>query len=124
MSYRNFQKTRWNSLASEFGNTKPLRAVISKDSDEINYYFDKTSKRILDRSLHIAGKRVLDMGCGIGRLSVWVARNASHVTGLDLSEGMVRVARNAARSQGWHNIFFCVFDGTVIPFRDSSFEVV
>jgi ubiquinone/menaquinone biosynthesis C-methylase UbiE len=124
MSYKDLQRDRWNSLAREFGDAEPLRAVISRDSDQVNYYFDKTTKRMLDRSLRLKHKRVLDLGCGIGRLSVWMARKAQHVTGIEISEEMTRVARNAAVSQGLHNATFQVYDGTTLPHGDASFDVI
>jgi ubiquinone/menaquinone biosynthesis C-methylase UbiE len=124
MSYKDFHRDRWNSLAREFGDTKPLRAVISRESDQVNYYFDKTTKRILDRSLRLEHKKVLDLGCGVGRLSEWLARKAQHVTGVDISEEMTRVARNAAFSRGLSNVTFQVYDGTTLPHTDGSFDVI
>src|SRR6516162_4977443 len=124
VSYKDFRKERWNSLARKFGDTEPLRAVISSDSDQVNYYFDKTTKRMLDRSLQLKHRRVLDLGCGIGRLSVWMARKAEHVIGVDISEEMTRVARNIAASEGLCNVTFEVYDGTTLLYGDTSFDVV
>jgi len=39
------------------------------------------------------GKSVLDLGCGIGRMAGALAPEVGHVTGCDISEEMVRVAR-------------------------------
>jgi 2-polyprenyl-3-methyl-5-hydroxy-6-metoxy-1,4-benzoquinol methylase len=124
MSYKDFQKERWNMLAREFGGTEPLRAVISRDSDQVNYYFDKTSRRILEHSLRLEHKRVLDLGCGVGRLTVWLARKAQHVTGVDISEEMIRVAQSAAASEGLRNVTFQVYDGTTLLYGDASFDVI
>jgi len=124
MSYNEFQRNRYNELAEEFGDTKPLRAVISRNCDLANFYFDNVSKRMLRCSLRTERKRVLDLGCGIGRLSVWMAPKAQHVTGIDISEEMIRVAQNAAVSRGLHNVTFQLYDGTTVPFDDASFDVV
>ena len=124
MSYNELQRNRYNALAQEFGDTKPLRAVISRNSDLANFYFDKVSKRMLDCSLRIERKRVLDLGCGTGRLSLWMAPRAQHVTGIDISEEMIRVAQNAAVSYDAHNVTFQVYEGTRVPFDDASFDVV
>jgi SAM-dependent methyltransferase len=123
-SYKDFHKERWNSLAREFGDTKPLSAVISRDSDHVNYYFDKITKRILDQSLRLEQKKVLDLGCGIGRLTLWMARKARDVTGVDISEEMTRVARDAAASQRLLNTAFQVYDGTTLLYGDASFDVI
>ena len=39
------------------------------------------------------GMHVLDVGCGTGQLAVKAARAGAVVTGLDISEGMLAVAR-------------------------------
>ena len=124
MSYTDFQRDRWNSLAREFGEINPLRAVISRNNDQVNYYFDKSTKRILDCSLQFERKRVLDLGCGVGRLTLWMARKAQHVTGVDISEEMTRVARDAAASQRLRNAAFQVYDGTTLLYGDASFDVI
>lgn len=43
---------------------------------------------------------VLDIGCGIGRWSIDLARRGARVTGVDLSETMVREARRRAAHAG------------------------
>ncbi|WP_342505250.1 class I SAM-dependent methyltransferase [Sporosarcina sp. FSL K6-2383] len=44
----------------------------------------------------IAGKRVLDIGCGTGLLSVKLAKQGAQVTGIDLSADMLAVAEQRA----------------------------
>lgn len=46
----------------------------------------------------IAGKRVLDIGCGTGLLSVKLAKQGAQVTGIDLSTDMLIVAEQRARA--------------------------
>ena len=46
----------------------------------------------------IAGKRVLDIGCGTGLLSVKLAKQGAQVTGIDLSADMLAVAEQRARA--------------------------
>lgn len=122
MTYKEFHKKRWGRLATEFGDSS-LGAVIAEHNEQVNYYFDKTTKSMLRRALNVNHRSVLDLGCGIGRLSVWLARKAALVTGLDISEEMIRVAQNKAVSQGAHNACFAVYDGTALPFGDGSFDV-
>lgn len=46
----------------------------------------------------LAGKRVLDIGCGTGLLSVKLAKQGAEVTGIDLSAEMIAVAEERVRS--------------------------
>lgn len=49
---------------------------------------------VLSRAnLRLAGRRVVEIGCGTGRNTEWVAQHAGKVVGLDFSEGMLRQAR-------------------------------
>ena len=48
----------------------------------------------------IAGARVLEVGCGTGALSVYLALNGARVTGIDVSEENVRIAERRARVNG------------------------
>ncbi|HSV73419.1 MAG TPA: class I SAM-dependent methyltransferase [Chthonomonadales bacterium] len=46
------------------------------------------------------GARILDLGCGVGRHAVELALRGYRVTGVDLSEGMLAVARRRASEAG------------------------
>ena len=47
----------------------------------------------IDRHAQLAGKEVLDVGCGGGVLAEAMARRGARVTGIDLSEKALRVAQ-------------------------------
>jgi len=59
-----------------------------------------------------AGRRVVDLGCGIGRVSLALAAEAAAVTGIDVSAGMVAAAQ--ARS-GSARATFVQGDGLGLP---------
>lgn len=52
------------------------------------------------RNLSQPNPRILDVGCGGGILSEALAKAGAHVTGIDLSEPSLQVARQHAQSQG------------------------
>lgn len=54
----------------------------------------------IDARAGLAGKKVLDVGCGGGILSEAMARRGAKVTGIDLGEAPLGVARLHAEEQG------------------------
>jgi cyclopropane fatty-acyl-phospholipid synthase-like methyltransferase len=46
------------------------------------------------------GSRILDMGCGTGRHSIELAARGYHPTGVDISPGMLSIARKNAAAKG------------------------
>ena len=69
---------RWWDPNSEF---KPLHDINPLRIDWI------------DQAISLAGKRILDVGCGGGLLSEGMAVRGANVTGIDLSEKPLSVAR-------------------------------
>ena len=68
----------------------------------------------------VAGRRVLDAGCGAGRHSAWLAGQGAEVVGLDASPEML--ARARARVPG---ATFAVADlGEPLALGDGAFDVV
>ncbi len=57
-------------------------------------------------------QRILDMGCGTGRHALELARRGYHVTGVDLSDGMLEQARQAAQKDNLTNVTFQQADAT------------
>ncbi|BAL25849.1 bifunctional 2-polyprenyl-6-hydroxyphenol methylase/3-demethylubiquinol 3-O-methyltransferase UbiG [Azoarcus sp. KH32C] len=86
-------------------NTNADPAELQKFSDLAHRWWDPTSEfkplheinplrlRWIDQKASLAGKRVLDIGCGGGILSESMAALGATVTGIDLSEKALGVAR-------------------------------
>jgi 2-polyprenyl-3-methyl-5-hydroxy-6-metoxy-1,4-benzoquinol methylase len=55
---------------------------------------------ILGRMGDLKGKRLLDVGCGLGESSVYFALHGAHVTMIDVSAGMIQAAGRLARRYG------------------------
>jgi 2-polyprenyl-6-hydroxyphenyl methylase/3-demethylubiquinone-9 3-methyltransferase len=60
----------------------------------------------IDGQVSLAGKRVLDIGCGGGILSDSMARKGADVTGIDLSTKALRVAQLHALEAGTQNVSY------------------
>ncbi len=71
--------TRWWDAESEF---KPLHAINPLRLDWIK-----------ETAGSLAGKRILDVGCGGGILSEAMAVSGAQVTGIDLAERSLKIAR-------------------------------
>ncbi len=68
------------------------------------------------------GLRVLDLGCGTGRHSLWLAASGVKVTAVDFSEGMMAEARGKPGAAG---VRFVAHDlHTPLPFADGAFDLV
>lgn len=67
------------------------------------------------------GKRLLEIGCGIGIDLVRFARNGAIVTGIDLAENAIELAR---RNFSFHSVSgdLQVMDGEQLRFPDNSFD--
>jgi SAM-dependent methyltransferase len=82
--------------------------------------------RLMAAAAISAGERVLDIGCGTGQTTRDAARAASPggtALGVDLSSGMLDVARARAADDGLDNVAFAQVDAQVHPFDPASFDV-
>ncbi len=69
----------------------------------------------------VKGKKILDVGCGTGRYSIPLAKKGAEVHGIDISEGMLEVAKR--KSKGL-NIKYQLADMRNIPYKDETFDKV
>ncbi|SFE52893.1 methyltransferase type 11 [Trichococcus pasteurii] len=70
-----------------------------------------------------SGMKVLDVGCGTGIFSMKLAEKGCIVTGIDVSEGMLKVAREKAAEKKLP-IFYHQMDATDLAFEDGAFDAV
>ncbi len=72
------------------------------------------------------GYRVLDLGCGLGHISLALARAVApgKVYGIDMEPTQVELCRELAAELDVANAAFKVADAAHLPFDDGSFDVV
>jgi SAM-dependent methyltransferase len=78
---------------------------------------------IVARMGALAGRRLLDIGCGLGESSVYFALRGAEVTALDLSPGMVDFTRRLAAHHG-ARLEALVSPAETLPVPDGSFDLV
>jgi len=66
------------------------------------------------------GAKILDMGCGVGRHSIELAKRGYRVTGVDISRNMIEKAEERAREEGVE-VEFIKADATKFA-RDEEFD--
>lgn len=99
----------WN--AADYHRSSPAQALWAKE---------------LIARLGLAGNdRVLDIGCGDGKITAEIARNLvdGQVTGVDSSPDMIRFAREHFLPGEYRNLTFMEADARALPFAE-EFDVV
>ena len=83
--------------------------------------YDRLEKKAVSRYLrqNTQGMKLLEVGCGIGHWSQFFSDCGFAVTGVDISEPMIKVAQ----SKNIANTSFQIADGHSLPFADNSFDV-
>ncbi|MFZ2411077.1 MAG: methyltransferase domain-containing protein [Candidatus Methanoperedens sp.] len=66
------------------------------------------------------GSKILDVATGTGKLAFAFAKRGYDVTGIDLSEAMLKVA---SKKNKYENAKFALADATNLPFKDKCFDV-
>lgn len=67
-------------------------------------------------------KKVLDAGCGDGRLSIIIAQEEYKVIGVDFSSKMVKTAKS--RVNNYPYVYFMIGDLCNLPFINQSFDII
>lgn len=94
--------------------------------DELDdYRFDKLHylPRLVDFGAY-RGRRLLEVGCGIGTDLVRFARGGARTVGVDLATTAVALARRNFALHGIDGARLLVADAEDLPFVDGSFDVV
>jgi ubiquinone/menaquinone biosynthesis C-methylase UbiE len=95
-------KNTYNEVAEEFNQT---RKKYSPEIEELKSYVKEK-------------ERVLDLGCGTGRLYEIFKNKSIDYTGIDFSENLVRIAKDK------YGDMFIVGDILSLPFSDNYFDSV
>jgi len=89
-----------------------------------DYYSEYSNGPALKRLMgNVKGKKVLDLGCGEGRFARFFANAGAKVTGIDISEGLIKAALEEENRHPL-GIEYLVSDAANLDMFDSeSFDV-
>jgi SAM-dependent methyltransferase len=116
------------SLIYSLDRLMPRPRVGGRESSEAYSLWEyEVGKGILEsyaaRLGDLAGKRVLDIGCGLGGKTVAYAEAKARVTGVDLSAENIARCAAFARARGVEAVF-AAGDAGRLPFAEGSFDAV
>ena len=89
--------------------------------------FSQFGERLVEQMPLALGARVLDVATGKGAVLLPAARRVGpkgHVTGIDLSGGILKEAERIARADGLTNVELRKMDAEHLEFPDHAFDVV
>ena len=93
--------------------------TIARTYDRLNHLMtfglDRCWRRRAVRRLQ---GNVLDVACGTGDMVLELMKRGCAVTGVDISEEMISIAKNKARAT------YMIADAEALPFPDASFDAV
>jgi len=105
--FHNQQTDRWNTVSKFY-------AVTASSAD---FYGDLLESRA-------DGARVLEYGCGEGSSGFALAERGASVVGIDISDGRIARAREAASASGAADLTFLVMNAEQLEFEDDTFDLI
>lgn len=107
---------------SRFGEDDPYYSVLTSDDFRIQNLSEERKERfyasgeqdVLRAEKYLARHGLqlpqdgccVDYGCGVGRITLWLARRCKRVVAVDVSEAHLRIAREALAARGVTNVEF------------------
>jgi 2-polyprenyl-3-methyl-5-hydroxy-6-metoxy-1,4-benzoquinol methylase len=99
-------------------------ASSSGDQDlESESFFRKVNLKFKEMLGDVKHKKILDIGCGVGSISFYLARRGANVTGIDLSSNLIEYCKKEAKRR-MLNIQFKEMNAQIPDFEDESFDIV
>lgn len=114
----------WDRVSQAYAADDPLAAVCYPGAPVwLNRFFAGLQWAAVTRVLAsrpIEGATALDIGCGFGRWTRWLAQHGAVAIGVDPTEGMLEAARRASPA----SITYRSMSATALDFPDDHFALV
>lgn len=117
---RDYSKPLNNEEWSGHYNTDILNNVVNQvQSGTVSVWSHELNK------ICSVGTKTLEIGCGSGESSLWLAKMGKEVTALDYTESSVELVKEAAERLGLHNVNVLCCDATKeLPFKIKQFDYI
>ena len=107
-----------NNYYSNRLNSKNLKRCYEIASERIKQFLDAEINYSLSKIS--SQDRVLDLGCGYGRIAERIIGNAKEIVGIDISEENIDLAKRLYKSEG---LSFLVMNAQELKFENNHFDV-
>jgi SAM-dependent methyltransferase len=110
----------WTRSNAEYTDAAAAKAWAQ---DEITWGMWGVPERELQLLGDVAGKDVLELGCGTAYFSAWLARRGARVVGIDPTPAQLETARRLMRESALE-LTLIEAGGEEVPLPDASFDLV
>jgi len=86
-------------------------------------FFQKANLKLRLLLGNIKGKKILDVGCGKGSLSFYLAQEGADVIGIDLSSNFIEFCQEEAKKLGF-SIEFREMNAQIPEFEENTFDII
>ena len=86
-------------------------------------FFKRVNQKFIRMLGNVKGKKILDIGCGRGNLSFYLAQKGAHVVGIDLSKNFIDFCKNEMKRLNLE-IDFRIMNAQIPDFEDGSFDLI
>ena len=119
--------SKTNNCAADFYDAEASCYDQSRYESKSGQRMDRFHKLVLEE-IWAKGRsqkdNVLELGCGTGRLLPFMAERVDTVTGIDVSSGMLEVARQRKNQADLNNVQVLQGNALDMPFPDNHFDMV
>jgi SAM-dependent methyltransferase len=109
----------WTQANAEYTDQRAAEAWAKSEIDWGMFGVPESQLNILGE---VAGKDVIELGCGTAYFGAWLAKRGARVTGVDITPAQLETARRMQQETGVE-LTLIEADAAQVPLPDSSFDL-
>ena len=114
----------WNRRAGKAGKMDSRSITFFCEEPEALAFRDRREKRIFEERVSLTGgEKILEVGCGSGRWTAFLAPRCRRLVSFDFAEDLVKVNREASGEEGIENVEFVVSDLLELDLPEKDFDL-